>query len=1253
MLLSLVKVALTLIFITKTTSTGLEQKQSIRRQLAYYDCGSWIVYDSAIQKLLYGNGMDIDVVAQPFLELLYGLDEKYREIIIPENLSTARSIPRISSPLTLTQGPGSRFYVIIDQMNQIVDVVAEMNNGHYIKCKLVDESTPEPSTISQNDYGYVCGHDFFSHDVIQMSTALAKSYTGRNKQYLQPYYGPLYWHGINYWIYPLSRDKNQHHPGKRPECTYFVVISYTGEIIDVIAELKHGDFIKCARATKVPPNIDSEEDLHRGYLCGLDFFELNHIKWTAKLAKVRSSQPSRRRNYPKRFNNDSFKGFLYPLFPNGRFHGTGLGHQLWSFDLSDAHFIVMDMNFNVKYAAVKTPKGIIMPCEESMRGVEATQLEKDNFICELTNTEFENERLIKIVEAACKALGTRSRKYPANYHGPAFDVHGPYVTVPIRFENGVMGPPTKFRVVMNTECMLAGVIAKNDEKTFYKCRRSKDNSIPGEESQMPITESPFSKGWKQEQSIWRQPAYYDCGSWIVYESPIEKILYRNGIDIDMIAQPFIELLYNLDKNYREMVIPESLSIAKPIPRIRPGSKFHVIINQMKQIVDVVAKMNNGHYIKCKLVDESTPEPSTISQNDYGYECGHDLFSHDVIQMSADLAQSYNGNNQPDPKLYQGPLYWPGINHWIYPLSRDMNQHHPGKIDSVPENTYFVVISPVGKIIDVIAQLKRGDFIKCARTTKVPPNIDSEKGLRYGYSCELEFFHINHMKRTAELAKTRKLQSSKQRYFPKKYIDYSFEGFMFPLFPNGRFYGTIPCPVKYFIIMDSDFSVKYAAIQSQEGIILPCEKSMIGIEAARPETDNFICVLSNTEFRYERLLKVVKTACKVLGTRKRKYPANYHGPAFDVHGPYVTMPIRYGIGVAGRPGSKFLVIINQMEQIVNVVAKMNNGHFIKCKKVDESTPEPMNAGQNDYGYECGHDLFSHDVIQMSAALARSYNGPENTYYVVISLFGGIIDVIAELRRGDFIKCVRTTKVPPDIDSDKGLRHGYLCGLEFFVMNHIKNTAKLAKAKSFPRDKRLFPKKYKDEWSEGFIYPLLPNGRFHGTVPRPNMYYIVMNLDFSVKYAAVQNKKGGIMTRCEESIREVDAAPREIDNFTCGDSNIEFNNKRLINIIEIVCNALGTRKRKYPANYHGPAFDVHGPYVTWPIRYQDGAVGPPTQFRVVMNAECMLAGVIAKHDEKTFYKCRRSKDNSIPGGESEMPITEKSFYNDQRRKQIKKA
>ncbi|POS83121.1 hypothetical protein EPUL_005724 [Erysiphe pulchra] len=390
-----------------------------------------------------------------------------------------------------------------------------MKNGHYIKCKQVDEA--EPSNVGQNEDSYECGHEFFSHKIVQMSANLAQSNNGKNKLYHNPYYGPLFWPESVYYIYPISREKNHHYGGKKPENIYFVVINPAGQIIDVVAELRRGDFIQCARTTIAPPDIESDEDLRLGYLCGLIFFKMYHMERTADLAKVRSLHQERK-VFPQKYNDHLSEGYIYPLFPNGMFYGT-VSRPL-------KYFIVMDMNFKIKYALVKTSTQM-KPCEATMRGSEDTPPETDNFFCEYSNTEFKNEVLLENVELACKALGSIYRRYPAIYNGPAFDVVGPYVTMPLKNGKGRSGrknslltppcflisyqiiifkvfltdfyvwlAPPKFRVVMNTECMLAGVIEKYGEKIFKKCLRSKDNSIPGDESEMAITETHIIKDRK-------------------------------------------------------------------------------------------------------------------------------------------------------------------------------------------------------------------------------------------------------------------------------------------------------------------------------------------------------------------------------------------------------------------------------------------------------------------------------------------------------------------------------------------------------------------------------------------------------------------------------------------------------------------------------------------------------------------------------------------------------------------------------------
>ncbi|POS84658.1 hypothetical protein EPUL_004468, partial [Erysiphe pulchra] len=408
MLFSLTKVALTFIFVTKTPSLGLELEQSFLTEPAYYDCGSWIVYESRIQEMLFKMGLDIDIYAVPFIELLYDLKLDYWKVEIPKDLSMPK---------------------LLDNKN----VVVEMKNGHYIKCKLIDESTLKPTNIDQNDYGYECGHELFSHEVVKMTADLAQASKGRSKVYPAPYHGPLYLPKLNYWIYPLSREMKEYQTRKMPENTYLVVISSDGNIVDMIAELMQGDFIKCVRTTKSPPDIGLDKDFRIGYSCGLEFFDINHMKRTANLAKAKNFLQRKlqsRQAFPRIYKDDSFEAFIYPLLPYGRFYAAGPRPL--------KHFIVMNLDFSIKFAAVKTFTGLT-PCEESLRGIEVVPPETDNFRCKYSKAEFKNKRLLELVRIACKNLGTRSRRFPAIYDGPEFNIPGPYVTWPIKTGNTVSG----------------------------------------------------------------------------------------------------------------------------------------------------------------------------------------------------------------------------------------------------------------------------------------------------------------------------------------------------------------------------------------------------------------------------------------------------------------------------------------------------------------------------------------------------------------------------------------------------------------------------------------------------------------------------------------------------------------------------------------------------------------------------------------------------------------------------------------------
>ncbi|POS87842.1 hypothetical protein EPUL_001569 [Erysiphe pulchra] len=289
--------------------------------------------------------------------------------------------------------------------------------------------------------------------------------------------------------------------------------------------------------------------------------------------------------------------------------------------------------------------------------------------------------------------------------------------------------------------------------------------------------------------------------------------------------------------------------------------------------------------------------------------------------------------------------------------------------------------------------------------------------------------------------------------------------------------------------------------------------------------------------------------------------------------------------------------------------MADGHHIKCKRVDKSVPHiDQSEGNN---YECGHELFTHQTVKFTADQAmlrmnknfkypRPFQGNlydselgywmipvirnerigdqlrrRSTYNVVIASTGGVVDVIAELTDGNFMKCTKTTRRPEEfLKAD--LRVGYLCGTEFFDINHLKSTAKLAKA---GHSSKTYPKLYHDEnYAEAkWIFPLFPNGRFFAKSRMYGKYVLVMDKSFGIIFAAMHSLD--TIKPCEETLRGLDTAPPELGDFIC--HLTEFPNKHLIDTVEVGCKALGNLRRKFPARYEGPLFNVHGPYFTWPL------------------------------------------------------------------------
>ncbi|KAI6249288.1 hypothetical protein HI914_02647 [Erysiphe necator] len=318
-----------------------------------------------------------------------------------------------------------------------------------------------------------------------------------------------------------------------------------------------------------------------------------------------------------------------------------------------------------------------------------------------------------------------------------------------------------------------------------------------------------------EQTVFTEPAYYDCGSWIFYEENILEMLSSLGENIDQLGHPFIEPLYNLRPDYRKISIPQELCKGNHLPGLRQECHFSVIIDQMAQIVDIVSQMNNGFFIKCKRVDQLVPQPQPYNLNECNFECGHKIISHRVVHLSLTRAISDDAPIDLRGTQYHGNLYAPEIDYWIYPIP-EKNQKKTAAI--VPEYTYYTVLSPYGEIKDVIAKLMHKGFMKCACTTKAPlvVSLDKKKG---NYMCGTKLLTLKFMKRTALHAKRYKQRSKRWNDFPKPYNGPGSRPgqFYFPILAKGNFYiGSVGRKFKYFIVINSNFEIEFAVMKTPEG-----------------------------------------------------------------------------------------------------------------------------------------------------------------------------------------------------------------------------------------------------------------------------------------------------------------------------------------------------------------------------------------------------------------------------------------------------
>lgn len=85
-------------------------------------------------------------------------------------------------------------------------MVSKITTGDFTKCvRRYRTATGLSYMVPENANGYLCGHDFFTDDIINQCLIYAHSSTDRNTDYPSPYIGGLYPEDGGYLMWPIMR----------------------------------------------------------------------------------------------------------------------------------------------------------------------------------------------------------------------------------------------------------------------------------------------------------------------------------------------------------------------------------------------------------------------------------------------------------------------------------------------------------------------------------------------------------------------------------------------------------------------------------------------------------------------------------------------------------------------------------------------------------------------------------------------------------------------------------------------------------------------------------------------------------------------------------------------------------------------------------------------------------------------------------------------------------------------------------------
>ncbi|POS82662.1 hypothetical protein EPUL_005255, partial [Erysiphe pulchra] len=390
------------------------------------------------------------------------------------------SEPFVFLALTISIDPVTTFRVVFTrESREVVGVIAKIATDDYVKCIRRGGSQIKPSQLQPN--GYLCGHKFFTDEILRQSLVLAQSSVPEKSIYPCPYFGHLYPENSGYLMWPIIRGNKLFISGMVPIGPFYLILNKEKKFVDVVARGFNNNFLRCTRTSEPleAPVSDLQGKLFvppskSGFLCGKTFFDDEVLKDNAKIAKSQAGKVVESK-FPQIYSGPPYYQpcWIWPLKQDGKLYKRGA---------KGPYRFILKPDYKVIGVAIWV-KGNLMPCD---RRTITAEKNHDTSDYQCNEQHFSHQQLVRAAEEACVRMNDSAQNHhPARYKGSGFNSEEPFFTYPV-LQNGVykqrrVGP---YRVVINTNCEIVGalttlktIIDGNPKKGFIKSLNGFDDAF--------------------------------------------------------------------------------------------------------------------------------------------------------------------------------------------------------------------------------------------------------------------------------------------------------------------------------------------------------------------------------------------------------------------------------------------------------------------------------------------------------------------------------------------------------------------------------------------------------------------------------------------------------------------------------------------------------------------------------------------------------------------------------------------------------